>query len=299
MTKKEIAEAAEEKLYIFSGILFHNQEFEEGNREELTYDFSCPEYAELREKYDLQGIAGKGTDFQRAKRLMHAFAPRLIHCSGYDNHVEQNALRLLEYSLDNPEQGINCLNKSKILQELCLALGIYARRVSIMPYSPYDFDNHVVTEIFDRKLRKWIMLDMTTDGWFVDENDTPLSLLEARERFAKDRFVTIACYTDKRKDLPKLRQKNMELNAYYAKNLFYFEIDQENRFGIPENRLTFLPPHFSKRNSAVSNGQFRLNHLPPEYAHLRPLFEERLETAENAQEPVGTAIEMMGKSPLE
>ena len=32
-----------------------------------------------------------------------------------------------------------------------------------MPYSPYDFDNHVVVEIYDKK---WIMLDPTTDGIF-------------------------------------------------------------------------------------------------------------------------------------
>ena len=47
-----------------------------------------------------------------------------------------------------------------------------------MPYSPYDFDNHVVVEIYDKK---WIMLDPTIDGIFIDENRTPLSLLEIRE----------------------------------------------------------------------------------------------------------------------
>ena len=190
-------EVSQQSLDIFSGILFNNQLFKEGNNKKITYNFDCPEFKTLKEKYNLEDIAGKGTDFRKAKRLLHYLAPRLTHSSWYDNHVPCNALDLLEYSLNNKEQGINCLNKSKILQECCLAIGIYARRVCIMPFSPYDFDNHVVTEIFDRKLNKWIMLDPTTDGIFVDENKMPLSLLEIREKFANDKFVTYVKSTDR------------------------------------------------------------------------------------------------------
>lgn len=298
MTKKELLQTEEEKLYIYSGILFYNQEFEAGNRMEIAYDFSCPEYAELKAKYDLERIAGNGTDFQRSMRLMHAFAPRLTHCSWYDNHIECNALKLLEYSLDNPEQGINCANKSKILQELCLALGIYARRVFIMPQSPYDFDNHVVTEIYDRKRNKWIMLDPSGDCCFVDETKTPLSLLEMRQKFARDEFVTCVRSTEKKKDLLKLRQKHMEDNAYFSKNLFYFEIDGESRFGRPGSYLTFCPRNFSIKNREVGNVRFRLNHLPADYADMRGSLEEWLEKAEKSDEPERTGIEMMEKSPL-
>lgn len=46
MTRKEKMEINEEQLYVFSGILFHNQEFAEGNEEQISYDFSCPEYAQ-------------------------------------------------------------------------------------------------------------------------------------------------------------------------------------------------------------------------------------------------------------
>ena len=85
-----------------------------------------------------------------------------------------------------------------------MSLGIYARRVKIMPYSPYDFDNHVVVEIYDKK---WIMLDPTTDGIFIDENRIPLSLLEIREKLANDKFVTYVKPKDKLVDLKKLKDK--------------------------------------------------------------------------------------------
>ena len=165
----------QQTLDIYSGILFNNKNFEEGDECEINFNFDCPEFITLREKYNLEKIAGKGSDFKRAKRQLHYLVHRLKHSSWYDNHVPCNAIDLLEYSLNNPEQGINCLNKAKILEKCCLALGIYARRVCIMPFSPYDYDNHVVTEIYDRKLNKWIMMDPTSDGIFVDEKGTPLS----------------------------------------------------------------------------------------------------------------------------
>lgn len=230
-------EVSEQSLSIFSGILFNNQLFKDGNNEKITYNFNCPEFIILKEKYNLEKIAGKGTDFIRAKRILHYLAPRLTHSSWYDNHVPCNALDLLEYSLNNKEQGINCLNKSKILQECCLAIGIYARRVCIMPFSPYDFDNHVVTEIFDRELNKWIMLDPTTDGLFIDEDKSPLSLLEIRKKFANDEFVTFFKSTERLNDLEKLKENYVNENAYICKNLFYFYIDQDSTFGTTDNVL--------------------------------------------------------------
>ena len=297
MTQKERLAMAEEEMYIYSGILFHNQNFAEGNREQIQYDFSCPEFVELKEKYALEKIAGRGSDFQRSKRLLHYLAPRLAHSTWYDNHIPFNALALLEYSLNNPEQGINCLNKSKILEECCLALGIYARRVFIMPYSPYDFDNHVVTEIFDRERKKWIMLDPTTDGYFVDENKTPLSLLEMRERFAKAEFVTFVSSTDRLRDLNRLREKHMEDNAYICKNLFYFIVDQECRFDDSDHCLRFCPAHYSIKENNIGNTRFRLKNLPEEQETFRERLRNHLEWLESSEERPITDLEMLAMPP--
>ncbi len=122
---------------------------------------------------------------------------------------------------------------------------VSTRKVSLMPYYPYDFDNHVVLEIFDRKLNKWIMIDPTTDGLFVDENDTPLSALEIRNKFANAEFVTYVRATDSLKNLQKLKDKYAELNAYTCKNLFYFNVDKDSTFGTTGNVLTFVPNNYS------------------------------------------------------
>lgn len=291
-------EIAQQMLDVYSGILFHYQEFESGNAQEIIYEFDCPEFEELRNKYDLVKAAGKGSDFMRAKRLLHYLAPRLTHSSWYDNHVECNALRLLEYSLDNPEQGINCLNKSKILVECCMALGIFARRVRIMPFSPYDFDNHVVAEIYDRTLEKWIMLDPTTDGYFIDETKTPLSLLEMRNKFANAEFITFALSTDSLKDIQKLRVKHLETNMYICKNLFYFQIEQYSTFGEKDNDLQFVPLHYSIKRTNQANLKYRIDNLPAEYEDFRKELVERVPRLEQYQEPQRTNVESMQKKPI-
>lgn len=298
MTKKEQKEVSQQLLDVFSGILFNNQKFDEGDNKEIIYNFECPEFETLKEKYNLEEIAGKGPDFKKAKRLLHYLAPRLTHSSWYDNHVPCNALDLLEYSLNNPEQGINCVNKSKILQECCLALGIYARRVFIMPYSPYDFDNHVVTEIYDRKSKKWIMLDPTTDGFFVDENGVPLSLLEMRERFANAKFITYVSSTDSLKDLKKLKNKYVEENVYICKNLFFFAIDQDATFGATDKSLKFIPINYSVKAKLIANAKYRIENLPDEYQAFLPQFEKRLGQLSEYEEDRRTDINSMLKSPV-
>lgn len=261
MTKREQLETERRVFDIYSGILVNNLRFRPGPAVPPVYDFDCPEYGTLREKYSLDKLAGKGSAFQRAKRMLHHFAPRLTHLSYYDNHVPCDALSLLEYSYERPDQGINCLNKAKILAECCLAVGICARRVGIMPYSPYDGDNHVVTEIYDPKLGKWVMLDPTTDGWFVDESGGPLSILEIRERFAHRRFTTFAASTDQKGDLRRLWDRHMDLNTYFCKNLFWLSVDQYNGFGDKKARFLFIPDGYDLERNQAASLEYRLGIL--------------------------------------
>lgn len=258
MTEQENLQVQRNLFDIYSGILFNNQEFAgSGETAEITYDFGCPEYKALIEKYGIDRIAGEGTAFDRAVRLLHWMAPRLTHKPNYDSHVPVNAMDLLDYSLDQPEHGINCLNKSKILAECCLAVGIYARRVSILPYSPYDGDNHVVTEVYDGAMGQWVMLDPTTDGYFVDGRNRPLSVLELREKFARQEFATFLVCTAERSDLSALRDWYMETNAYFAKNLFRLLVDGYNGFGNGKLDLTFVPVGYALQRNRIQNLEYR------------------------------------------
>ena len=297
-----------ETLYnVYRGILRNNQSFQPGKSTAVEYRMDCPEYAELLQRYPFEKIAGKGTDLQRAIRLLKYLSPRLTHSPWYDGRVPCNALALLEYSLDNPEQGINCLNKSKILEEACLALGIYARRVRFLPYSPFDFDCHVVTEIYDRAQEKWCMLDPTTNGYLVDEKGMILSLLEARERMAKTQFVTYYKATSREKDLQKVYRKNLSKNAYYAKNLFRLQVDAVSQFGESGSWLNVLPEHFSIREWSIASAEYRLS-MAPVYAKEFTDFDEAVqlprlraavERVKAMEEPEAVSAACLTEKPVE
>lgn len=215
---------SKEEIYIMeSGILRNNLDFAKGENFEISYDLDNAEYPQLIETYAIDEIAGTGTEFEKALRLMNEFAPRLNHKSDYDNSVEMNALSLLEYSLDNKNQGINCRNKAQILNEMCLSLGIYSRKVWIMPNSGYDNDCHVVNEIWDTELNKWVMLDITNNEYWVDENGTPLSILEIRYKGAMQEFCTPVQADDKLDDLERLKDEYISDFLYIMKNLTYIQ----------------------------------------------------------------------------
>ncbi len=283
-----------EMLDVYSGILFNNQKFENENNLIINYDFNCKEYNELKEKYDLKKIAGDGSNLSKSINLLHFLSPRLAHSPFYDNHIKCNALDLLDYSLNNKEHGINCLNKSKILEECCLALGIYARRVSIMPYSPFDLDNHVVVEVYDNK---WVMLDPSTDGVFVDENRNLLSLFEIREKLANNEFVTYAKSNDELDDLKKLREKYIDMTTYICKNSFYFVVDEDSTFGYTNKTLTFAPVNYSIKNKTIANLKYRIKNIPEEYGDLITNCKKRLENLNNSEEIEKTNIKSFIDSP--
>lgn len=245
-----------DEIYIMeSGILYNNLEFHDGTDYELQYDFSHKNYDTLKSKYQIENTAKAGTEFEKALRLMNEYAPRLTHKSNYDNHIAMNSLDLLEYSLDNRKQGINCRAKAQILNEMCLSIGIYARKVWIMPYSNYDGDCHVVNEIWDSALNKWIMLDITNNEYWVDENNTPLSVLEIRTKAALHDFCTPVEAGDKTNDLQKLKEKNIGDFLYIVKNMTYTAYCAEYTVGESKEKYYLLPQNMPAKNALLISSQ--------------------------------------------
>lgn len=228
-----------------TGILQNHLEFRPGTDYEITYDFENEEYPILMEQYDLEKLAGEGSEFEQAFNLMNEFGPRLSHQGDFGNTVEMNALSLLEYSLDRPDCGINCRNKAQILNEMCLALGIYARKVWIMPNSVYDNECHVVNEIWDSTLEKWVMLDITNNQYWVDAEGTPLSVLEVRELGAKQEFCTPVFLGQELDNLEKALNNNYGIYLYFMKNLVYMEYCDTQTVGETDTVYYLLPENLS------------------------------------------------------
>lgn len=243
---------------IYCGLLFTGLQFEEGERITLSYSFDCPEFAVLRAEYALERRAGKGSEFARALRLARWLFTALSHDGNFSLSGEElpmDSLSLLGFALKKGG-GVNCACKAKILAECCLALGIYARTVSLYPASPYDLDNHVVTEIFDHGMQKWCMIDPTSGGYFSD--GVPLSCLEMREKLANRRQCSVVLPRQSAKDLSALMERNAEWNSYYAKNCYYFTVGTHSRFGSGGRDVYLVPRGFDVRAREVKNREYLL-----------------------------------------
>ena len=241
-----------DEIYVMeAGILRNNLEFAEGKQYKIEYDFTHENYALLKSRYNIESTAKEGTEFEKALRLMNEYAPRLTHKGDYDNHIPISALELLEYSLDKSNQGINCRNKAQILNEMCLALGIYSRKVWIMPYSRYDNDCHVVNEVWDRTLNKWVMLDITNNEYWVSENNIPLSVLEIRNKLALREFCTPVEAGDKTANLQKLKQKNIGDFLYIAKNMVYTQYCAQYTVGEAKEIYMLMPQNIPTKYELI------------------------------------------------
>ena len=150
-----------------------------------------------------------------------------------------------------------------------------------------------------RSTNRWIMLDPTTDGYFMDETGEPLSLLEMRRRFANDLGVTFVPSGTRKKDYFRLREKYPRSNAYICKNLFYFLVDGDCGFGEPKERLIVCPEHYDVRENQIQNIKYRLNHLPEQYAELIPAMRDRLENLLRSESAEYCDVSCMISSPTE
>lgn len=264
MNQREHEQVDADLLQVYCGLLFNFQKFQHGETFSCSFDFDDEIYAQLKAQYPLERVAGKGGEFERALRLVRWLSPKLVHRGDYElsadrRTVPQTALALLDFAFEKPEHGVNCVAKSLIFTACCLALGICARRVSLYPASPYDGDNHVVTEIYDKKRGKWIMLDPSVNG-YVSDGKEPLSVLEMRERFAKMLPVSVVFPRQDPQKIDLLSRRNHEINTYYAKNLFYFAVELHSSAEGSREECHLIPEGFDvcARMRQNANELFRL-----------------------------------------
>ncbi len=208
---------------VYTGILRMTRRFRtDGTSHELVYGFG-EDYGDYLGQYDLPAIAGDGGAFQKIKNLLFWLTARTVHKGDYSNEAgTSDSAGWLSYAFDDASHGINCAMLATILTECLLALRIPARAVWLLPFSPYDGDNHVVTEAYAADLARWVMCDPTYGLYVQDEQGTPLHLFEIRERLAKRQRLTFN---------PEANYNGTEFDArdtetYYAKDFAHFRVQQ-------------------------------------------------------------------------
>lgn len=217
----------------------------------LTIDLTAPELAALREQYGLEAIAGDGSAFDRAVCVMDWLTSHVRHDGSCNPEGSRCAATALAYAFDQPDKGVNCAWLATTLTECLLSLGIPARTVYIMPFAPYDCDNHVVTEVWDGG---WILLDPTCNCFVRDAEGRLLSVFGLRAALADQQAVVFN---------EGLRYNGQPYKAedhrdYLAKDLYWFRIAERTGCGDTGRFVTIAPEGFDPQRQQVLNVQYRI-----------------------------------------
>lgn len=138
---------------------------------------------ETRDYFNLDSIiGGASTTWEKTLALASFVASNIPHANQTQWPERLNAISLWEYTRE-VEPGFNCRLHSIMLYELLVSAGIEATYITCIPEDQNDVDCHVVNQVWLPELGKWAMVDSDFWNYASDEDGTPLSLCEIRDRY--------------------------------------------------------------------------------------------------------------------
>lgn len=195
---------------------------------EFTYqDSGDPHLKALREKYNLDSIAGEASEIHRMLNLMHWIHNLVEHDGQHGNPDVKNADNMIQACSDG-SRGLNCRGLAISLNECFLALGFKSRYITCMPKELEFDDCHVINMVYSNDLGKWIYLDPTNDAYVMDEKGMLLSIQEVRDRLISGKPLLLnpgANWNNEEACLPE-----SYLYSYMAKNLYRLQCPASSEY---------------------------------------------------------------------
>ena len=237
-----------DKYLLYTGALRVFNDFSQSTCENfnIEHDINNPKFEELRNQYPVIEIAGEGNDLSKATNIMRWIYDNILHCGGATNFnlIPKDPFSILNYSFgkDWENGGVYCGHKAIVFVECCRSVGLSAWVINGLPFSPHDFDNHVLAMVYINELAKWVLFDQSNNAYFTDKNGVALSPLEARYLFGIDEI----CVSEELQPFHKVHfiEKVESYKEYMAKNLFYIKFWTMNtlEFDLAGNETYYLIP---------------------------------------------------------
>ncbi len=126
-----------------------------------------PHLTELRETYHLDSVAGKGSEVERAIRLLEWFHNQVPHADVAPLKVLTASNIIETYRKTKYAQG--CYPLSIAMNEIFLSMGIKSR--SVICFSnrfPVPAGGHVINSVYIDSLNKWIYMDPQENAYIKD-----------------------------------------------------------------------------------------------------------------------------------
>ncbi len=144
-------------------------------------------------KYKLDKIAGSGSDFDKALKIMQWLTEHTFYSGASTKWNSDNSIEILEYSFDNGfSNAINCREKAIVLSDCLLAIGIKSYPIAMMNLNCTGV--HFTVHFYSKELKKWILFDPSFNCYF-ESNSEILSVWELKSLFLENTNVNICGYS--------------------------------------------------------------------------------------------------------
>ncbi|MEL6628266.1 MAG: transglutaminase domain-containing protein [Bacteroidota bacterium] len=157
----------------------------------FTYqDSSNVALRELREKYNLDSIAGSGNEFARMINVLNWVHNLVPHDGQHENPTVKNAVDLIGVC-EKDDRGLNCRGLSTVLNECYLAMGFKSRILTCMPKDSVFRDCHVINVVYSNLADRWIWMDPTNASYVMNSAGKLLGPADVRQLLIDDEQLLI------------------------------------------------------------------------------------------------------------
>jgi hypothetical protein len=151
---------------------------------DVSFQYASPidsNLTKLRHTYDLDAVAGQGSETDRILKLTSWVFQLTGHANEPEIPKELNAINLIRLA-QVEHKMINCYMKTVILNEVFLAMGFYSRQTHLLPHANEEDESHFITSVYANSLGKWILMDPDFGVYMTDEKGNILGVAEIRSR---------------------------------------------------------------------------------------------------------------------
>lgn len=200
---------------------------------EFTYqDSSNVALRELRQKYNLDSIAGSGNEFAMMINILYWVHNLVPHDGMNENPAVKNAVDLIEVC-EKDDRGLNCRGLSTVLNECYLAMGFKARTVTCMPKDSVFQDCHVINVVYSNLAGKWIWMDPTNASYVMNSSGELLGPQDVRQLLIDDEQLLIN--PDANWNNKQSTEIGYYLYYYMSKNLYRLQSPLRSEYDYETN----------------------------------------------------------------
>ena len=194
----------------------------------------------LRDTYDLDSVAGDGSEIDRIINLTKWVYELTGHANNPKFPKEVNAFTLIHMATVE-DQTINCYMKTVILNEVFLSMGFYSRQIHLLPHSHEEDESHFTTSVWSRTQEKWLFMDPDFGAYLTDVEGNMLDFSEIRKHMISgDPLIEHDLRTDQG-GLSKVWERFIcwveaaDYQWYLSKNIFKVRCQQMSMFNQRSN----------------------------------------------------------------